>query len=272
MQIKILQTCFVIVLSMFNTHQANGQDTISNHHTLIAGTIAGATEAALNAPLFTIKNRLQLGQPLPKSIPQFWHGATPAIIGSGVIVGSQTALNEQLKGSIHNNTIRAGITGLITGMSLIHVIELTSTTQHIYGIRPKKAVQLIASDYQRVSRGITYTGFRECLFTTGYLGLNKDLANCLERNNFAHSDICGTAIAGIIAIVASHPFDTIKTKLIQDPHKKTYRSGIDIIKKSRMQDLYKGLSPRLTRGMIAIQWYNITTKKVENMLGKQSIF
>lgn len=236
---------------------------------LAAGVFAGSTEALVNTPLSTIKNMYQMQKDVPWKHPQhLWTGITPALMTLGCIIGTQNTLNKTLAQYISSPTLCSALTGMVTGATLVHAVELIIGTQHSTGLKPCAAMQRVAAHPRTALRAMPWSGGRETFYTAGYLGFNTECTRALAlwiKHPYLQQ-ACVSALAGTIALIASHPFDTVKTKLIHDLQSTTYRSGYDTIRRLSAKDLYKGFVPRFARGMIAMQYIPLCIKFTEKKL------
>jgi hypothetical protein len=111
-----------------------------------------------------------------------------------------------------------------------------------------------------VYRGTPYAMFRDGVFTAGFMALGPFLSaqfktlfadkdGSVSSSGEVGSRLLGGATAGVIAAVATHPADTIKTRFQSDFRGQTYPSLRAVCAEG---GLFKGLSARGLRVIIGV--------------------
>eukprot|EP00882_Tetradesmus_deserticola_P007163 GHRQ01007542.1.p1 GENE.GHRQ01007542.1~~GHRQ01007542.1.p1 ORF type:complete len:215 (+),score=82.21 GHRQ01007542.1:771-1415(+) len=137
--------------------------------------------------------------------------------------------------------------------------ELIIIQQQKKSTRLLQEVKHFAASYPAHSayRGLWPCVGRETLYAAGYLGLCPILYDKLkDSQHFKDSPASAMAIAGVVggvfAASASHPFDTIKTRMqaamYSKPEYLTWTStAATIYKEGGVLNFWRGLLPRMTR-------------------------
>lgn len=245
---------------------------------LAAGMVAGTTEPFIAQPLTTLKNRAQLAKQAHIQLPtltikELWRGAPIAALCLGVGTGVQTGLNAICMPYISNSFFRSLVAGAASAYLLGGPSELIIAQQQIYA---KGAYETISRVYCNAGifgfwRGANWCATREGIFSWGYLALAPQCTAYFKKQGMPElpAKIAGGICGGFIAMMVSHPADTIKTRMVADfpPTSGTkfrYRTGIDVVKEmvrteGSLASLYKGSLPRVANGTFAITWFAIIT-------------
>eukprot|EP00879_Flechtneria_rotunda_P002437 GHRR01002634.1.p1 GENE.GHRR01002634.1~~GHRR01002634.1.p1 ORF type:complete len:288 (+),score=56.02 GHRR01002634.1:321-1184(+) len=238
-------------------------------HTMI-GAVGGVMEVCLMQPMVAFKNALQEGRPLPSlTNPLALYRGLLINCGSiAPITASQFGTNRFMERLLTQRTGQelsslgrfgcAAVAGTVSAL-------VASPTELIIIQQQKKCTPLLqevkhfAQTYPVYSafRGLWPCMGRETLYAAGYLGLCPILYDKLQ-NNGAFKDSPGSAMAiagvvgGVFAASASHPFDTIKTRMqahmYSKPEYLTWTSTAQTIyTEGGLLRFWRGLLPRMTR-------------------------
>ncbi|MEW5318667.1 MAG: hypothetical protein WDW38_009872 [Sanguina aurantia] len=123
-----------------------------------------------------------------------------------------------------------------------------------------------------MARGITPAIGRETLYAMGYLGLFPVLEGVLDERlkgkglPESTSMIAAGLTGGVFAAMASHPFDTCKTRMqafmYSKPEYRTFSStAATIYKEGGVFSFWKGITPRMSRIVAATFILNATRNK-----------
>ncbi len=118
-------------------------------------------------------------------------------------------------------------------------------------------------------RGIAPLAMREGMFAPSYLVIYPFIKHLIQdaTDNEGIAITAGAIVTGATIAGLTHPLDTIKTRLQEDYSIKGIRDAIDSLrneidektnKKSGLRSLYKGVTARGTRAIIAIPLISIT--------------
>ena len=231
---------------------------------LIIGTVTGMCEPLINGPLITVKNKIQMGIPVNSARPkELWNGAATAAGFMGIITGIQTGLDAVLQPSITNNIARSLVAGTLSAGIIVHPAELVIARQHALNCNTKTALADIKKHgLASIKRGLPCTAAREALFVAGYCGLATDVSDYYKSHGISQTkaQLFGSLTSAFVAMTISHPFDTIKTMLIKDLGAQQYKSTYHLLQQLSIKDMYKGYTPRLARGVLAIVWLSFSTQ------------
>lgn len=220
-------------------------------------------------PMVAFKNALQEGRPLPTTPIQMYRGLLINCGSIAPITASQfgtnrimeRALLQQRGGQPLSSVDRFGCAAVAGAVSAL----VASPTELIIIQQQKKCTPLLqevkhfAATYSAISayRGVGPCIGRETLYAAGYLGLCPILFDKLkDTQQFKDSPASAMAIAGVVggvfAASASHPFDTIKTRMqaamYTKPEYLTWTStAATIYKEGGVLNFWRGLLPRMTR-------------------------
>lgn len=204
------------------------QKKTSNHQLTVfesafVGTMANTTEALINYPLWTLKNRIINGSGFTLR-PTIWYaGIVPYIIGTAPITSIQMGVNRGIHNAFFDasrepsnyqhiaSAFVAGVTSAIVGCPT----EMVVTQQGKFGgsffsVGSKLIKQ---GGWKCLSTGFSNIAMREGIFTIGY-----DVASPYIKSKIkpyckkdSHASIISGIGAGIPAAIASQANDTLKT-------------------------------------------------------------
>jgi hypothetical protein len=243
---------------------------------LTAGTVAGASEPLMMQWLTTLKNRAQLVKQAHIQLPvltikELWRGAPIAALCLGADTGIQTGLNAALIPYISNSFGSSLVAGALSAYLLGGPAELIIAQQQIHA---KSAADALTYVYRNVGmrglwRGANWCAGREGIFASGYLWLAPKLSTYAQEQGIpmVPAKLMGGVLGGLVAMIVSHPADTIKTRMVSDiPSslglKFRYRTGFDVVAEmmcteGTLMPLYRGSLPRVVNGTLAITWFAI---------------
>jgi hypothetical protein len=200
----------------------------------------------------------------------------------GADTGVQTGLNAVFTPYISNSVGRSFLVGAFSAYVLGGPSELIIAQQQIH---QKSAPAALVRIYRNVGirglwRGANWCATREGIFSWGYLSLAPQCTAYFKEQGMPElsAKIAGGVCGGFIAMMASHPADTIKTRMVADippsvGGKFRYPTGVEVVKEmvrteGSLASLYKGSLPRVANGTFAITWFATITpylvKKITN--------
>jgi hypothetical protein len=220
------------------------------------GAVTGVVVVAVTQPLFIIKLCLQNNERFSFSPSFLYRGTgvslvtyTPTV---AVQVGAATALHNLLHDDSNWRMTCSFVAGMfsatISTPSELLIANMRETKSSI-----KTAQYFIKTHGIRsLYRGAFGTSLREGVFTVGFFTAPRLIQQQLDRitssNNTLSARLAGP-IAGIVASIASHPFDTIKNKqqMTADIKPLSFSTAaMEIISKHGVGGLFRGLLPRST--------------------------
>lgn len=189
---------------------------------LITGSVAGAIEVLVDHPLWTIKTRLQNGDPFSLRPSVLYTGmlanAASMVPITAIQVGFNTAIqnvffkdaltDRQRMGSAFIAGAFSSLVSCPTEMVMLHQGRMKT----YFSSAAKHIVQ--QSGYSALCTGMMGTAMRDGLFTMSFLALTPILKEYLKPYcpDDAVTSIAAGVSAGVLATASSHVFDTIKTR------------------------------------------------------------
>jgi hypothetical protein len=125
-------------------------------------------------------------------------------------------------------------------------------------------------------RGWIPTALREGAFTTGYLVAFPMLEAAIKSkvDNAAVSYVGAGVATGLVVATATHPVDTIKTRMQADYAKTTIKNMRDAVKmiyaERGVAGFFLGVAPRAIRAGLAIPLIGTIKKKLSKQTDEQN--
>eukprot|EP00775_Hariotina_reticulata_P013494 gene13495-13619_t len=232
------------------------------------GAVGGVMEVCLMQPMVAFKNALQEGRPLPRTPLQMYRGLLINCGSIAPITASQFGTNRFMERLISQRTGGelstwgrfgcAAVAGTVSAL-VASPTELIIIQQQKKSTRLLQEVRHFTQSYPAYSifRGLWPCAGRETLYAAGYLGLCPILYDKLKHSEqLKDSPAAAMAIAGVcggvFAASASHPFDTIKTRMqahmYSKPEYLTWtKTAATIYSEGGILNFWRGLLPRMTR-------------------------
>lgn len=264
--------------------------------TLVKGSIMGATEVAIDHPLWVIKTRLQskeiaalptLRQKLQAARKRkgLYKGVIPNMASMVPITAAQVATASVTKKYLQSTEDRkmsqdkfikqlkdvtaafmggavSAAVGAPTELCMMHMTDNQNARA-----TAKKVIQ--NSGIMRLYAGVGCTAVRDGIFTVGYLALpsvvEEQMNVWLPQYHVGKMVVSGP-IAGVLAATASQPLDTIKTRqqeMALNHRMSAIEAGHQLVKENGVFSLFKGWAPRTLRVVSAITIMNTAGKTVE---------
>ncbi len=289
-----MNTVYKIALTLcaMTTHYCiSTEDTsqkLSPLQSMTSGIVTGIGEVTCNQPLVYIKNIVQQnsGKPFTDIIratvrdkegafkPLTCYRGYPINAGSmAIITPVQMVSNTLLADKVGNETPLQKI-ACAYGAGAIAALVATPTEyvmlhQQLMGKNAAKTIHELVTTrgIKTMLTGVVPTALRDGGFTVGYLALGNVVEQLLHIDN----PLAGNVIAGVIAAIATHPCDTVKTRM-QAQHTSLYSVIKKLYHNEGIKGFYSGLTPRGTRVILAILLMNTLSEKCKDIiLGQHTI-
>ncbi|KAI3435642.1 hypothetical protein D9Q98_001700 [Chlorella vulgaris] len=246
------------------------------------GAFAGVLEVSIMQPTVGIKNALQEGRPVPKTIAGLYRGL-PVSAGAmlpitSVQFGMNRLLEQTYKRVMNTDQLGTGSTiGIAMGAGAASAVmgcpaEFVMIQQQKSGRSLPAEFRHIVSTYGALKpiKGFSATVLRESLYASGYLAVAPLLRGVLEQqpavaNLPGGPTVVSGVAAGLLATVCTQPADTIKTRMqafpdtISHPQYRTLVSTTQhIIQSEGAGTLFAGMWPRMFRIVCAVFILNST--------------
>lgn len=306
---QIAFAIFMLINFCFNLISVEKKDNNLLFKNLLIGALTGISEVSVNHPLVTLKNAYQQNKQIPlnsKLLSNLYKGYTGYALSMAPTTAVQIATDDLVKNYLSNKgqnnlsdiekTIAAFSAGSLSAIvscpsELILIKQqprllLTGfdsgalIIKELPGLSFKEAINDIYKQNKLKSFYIGFipTAIRDGLFTVGYLVLadlikpeiSKIIDNETMLENEAIATISSNILAGVIAGIATHPSDTIKTNM-QANNLKLYSSILEIYKENKLRAFYKGLLPRTARIMFAIPLMRSVSSRLKNYLDNEQV-
>lgn len=247
---------------------------------VFSGSLAGVVEVLVNHPLWTIKTRIQKGEPMTLNPRILYRGILPNAASMTPITATQVGLNSLIQqcffGKQYEPTtsqrlaiaFSAGVgSALVSGPT---EMIMTHQKSSFYAASQELVKQ---GGWSRLYTGILATMLREGMFTTFFLGVTPLLKNKITHHypyDLPASIIAGI-IAGVGATIASQGADTVKT--IQQAAKVSESTDfIPTVKKlyssNGIGGFFKGAIPRGSRVISAVTLMGVVGQEMERFFNK----
>jgi solute carrier family 25 carnitine/acylcarnitine transporter 20/29 len=243
----------------------------------LLGISSGMICKSINYPLLSWKNTVQQGLPISFNPGVVYRGLPMAMLNLGGSTGVQFAAMGffakylRAAGCDQKQTQMGGafLGGLVSGVPC-SLWELTMIQQQRFGGSILGTPVRIAKERGALglTRGITMTMGRECLFTLAMLGVTPAIQKELSEGSYKMESNTALAVGALtgsfFAATVSHPMDTIKTCMQGDLEGKKYSSvtktGAKLAEEYGVaKGLFKGLAFRIV--LIATTFFLVNNIK-----------
>ncbi|TMW64262.1 hypothetical protein Poli38472_012884 [Pythium oligandrum] len=248
----------------------------------VVGAMAGGVETLVMQPTSAIKNALQQHHPINWSIRALYRGVGISLVSFAPVSAMQFALNGHLLSVFHPlestspasdgvkiaaGAIAGGISSLICSPA-----GLIMTLQQNTGKSCQATVTALIDRYgvKRLFRGLEMTMIRESIWCACYLALGPVFTQRLHLHvpsifgsvddstlsQRASATVVGSVLAGLVALYATQPFDTIKTVMQGEALRVSHQEATSPWKATArfyhttgrsIQPFYRGSTPRAAR-------------------------
>lgn len=260
--------------------------TLSSFESIVVGAGTGASEVITGRPLDFFKSMRFLKKTIPSN-PLKWYAGTSTHV-CGII--PTTIFQSKMKSSFENVTDKRSADALAGFCSTIiscpieriileqQILEQQRLEQQRLG-RPIKKQSLSTmcekftgtAGIRNLYKGSLAIGFRELLFTTGYMGIMKDVENAM--NSYIHNPVLQAVGAGLCAgiplALMSHPFESIRMWQQQDKGRSIFNVLCNMrhSKEGLFESLFVGAQYRTMRYCFALiimgKTYNYMLQQME---------
>lgn len=229
------------------------------------GSLAGVTEVCfLGQPLSYAMNQMVQGKALSRNPLHWYKGCGANAAGMAPITAIQKAVNSQVQALMKSKQEAELSDAQKMGAAFVAgatsaIAATPSEAIPVYMQKPENAqmtTRQAAMDLKlRAWRGLGTTATRDGLFTVGYSALApmmQERAKTIMGASQA-AEVVGGIAAGVVTAVATQPLAVVKTELQANPnHRNSFTVAQDIYSKEGLKGLYKGITARGARVMIAI--------------------
>lgn len=235
---------------------------------ILKGSIIGAMEAAINHPLWTIKTRIQSNKRMTFNPRSLYRGIGVNMLSmipiTAVQVTTVTTINNTSFMKVNEENPLMDKTKKISSAVFGGAVSALISTPAEFLMSQKYNFKSTIFTPKQLYIGGVATAMRDGIFTAGFLAAPAIIEEQIKERAFAGP------IAGVIAAVISHPFDTIKT--VQQAHiNPTPLSFVaaakNIVKDAGLFNLYKGFVPRSIRVVSAVTIMDQVGTKLKPYLG-----
>lgn len=247
---------------------------------IVIGSVSGATEVLVDHPLWSIKTRLQQGEPFTLNPRLLYRGIIPNATSMIPITAMQVGLNQMIMNVFFKNSSELTVTQKVScaffaGMGSAFAscpTEMIMTHQGIRGGSFYSAGTYLMKQggIANLYSGLFSTMMREGMFTAFYLAVTPIMkAQILNYcpNDYLASLAAGMS-AGLGATVMSQSVDTIKTKQQTDPI--SFVGAVQKIYSSQgIYGFFKGFVPRGTRVMSAVTIMGYVGEQMQSVLQRE---
>lgn len=244
------------------------------------GTVAGAAEVTANSPLIYFKNAMQQGHKISMDPKVWYRGYGMNVTAMGPTTAIQICTDRGLETVVPGTDLYSKVARAFTAGALSATvngpIELVIRDQQEHNGTALATCKKVLSGggLRAFGRGWAATALREGGFATGYLVAFPMAEEAIKKaqdaaqsniedpwvkaivSHPACSYVGAGAATGIAFAVATHPCDTVKTKLQADYQGALFKNTQDVVRtviaQKGVAGLFAGASPRAVRAGLAI--------------------
>ena len=261
-----------------NSVPAQSKTTVAQN--IVIGSVAGATEVFVDHPLWSIKTRLQRGEPFTFNPSVLYRGMLPNAASMVPITAMQVGLNRGFQNVFFKESTALSDYQRITSAFVAGVgsSSVSCPTEMVMTHQGQTGGSFFAAGKHLVKQngwrclftGLSATAMREGMFTTFFLAGTPILKAKIQpycRNDYVASLAAGIG-AGVGATLASQGVDTLKTiqqvgTLVQpvgliETAKKLYST-------QGFPGFFKGGVPRGTRVVSAVTIMGLVSERMDAM-------
>ncbi|GAB4817787.1 hypothetical protein N2152v2_004833 [Parachlorella kessleri] len=245
------------------------------------GAVAGVVEVAVLMPSIALKNALQEGRPVPRTVSALYRGLGMNALANFPITAVQFGASrllvqayERATGQKPGSLARVGVAmgAGATSALLSCPAELLVIQQQKTGLTLSAAAGGVLRDHGllKLYKGLSSTAIRGALYTASYMAALPSLKDYLQQHTVLGSVpgaplVASGICAGFFGTLTTQPVDTIKTRMQAFPDSQQqpqYRSMLStarhILRSQGARALFHGLLPRAFRNCGAVIILNTT--------------
>lgn len=271
---------FCLVSCSLFSMQEDAKETIDSSfvRNVLVGSAAGGAEVLFNQPTVLVKNQLQqraahvtnaevvkrLVRNVKESPSQLYRGLGVNTVCMVPTTAAQVSVNEALKGMIPGEDVptslgRNAIAGAFSALTC-NPSELIIVNQQNWKASAWATAQRLHRE-NGISigmRGYSAKAARDALFCAGFLTAYPQVKDQLPEQIESPllRTILATALVGPVTGAASHPFDTLSTRMQADASKQNIQGVLSaaraIYAEGGFKAFFSGFTPRTARIMTAI--------------------
>lgn len=253
---------------------------------MFTGSVAGATEVLVDHPLWTIKTCIQSGEPISWNLRMLYRGVLPNAASMIPITAAQVTLNNYFRSFFASSkqelspleqlscAFGAGVgSAAFSGPTEMVMTHQGKMKQNFFA-----ASQYLINQHswRSLFSGLGGTAMRDGIFASSFLALTpllkQQILPWVQQQSLPPfiskdytSSLLAGIVAGVIATITSHPFDTVKT-IQQAGHLTMPENVLTTMKKlyteKGVSGFFKGALPRGTRVVSAVTIIGGVTEKV----------
>jgi Mitochondrial carrier protein len=268
---SIIFYMYMVSFSLFSM-EAEKEKTSSFGKNIMIGSAAGGAEVLVNQPTILMKNLSQQRRVLQKGLvdtiretpAQLYRGLGINLICMVPTTAAQIATSEKLKiifpsEQLNASFLRNAMAGAFSALTC-NPSELIIINQQNWKTNAWQAnLNLYKQNGMGVYlRGYTAKAFRDGCFCAGFLTAYPELKKYFEQKTGSpiSATVLSTLCIGPATAAASHPFDTVSTRMQADASKKQIHGLLHAIKtiyqEGGVKAFFAGLNSRTIRVLIAI--------------------
>ncbi|HHT0592628.1 TPA: MC/SLC25 family protein [Legionella anisa] len=264
------------------------KNNLSIFQSIVSGSITGAFEVFVDHPLWSIKTRMQKGEPFTLNPQVLYRGILPNAASMVPITAVQVGLNRFFQKWFFGNKYELSDAQRLSsafaagvGSALISCPTEMIMTHQKTGFFSTGSHLVRQVGWPHLYTGLMATMLREGLFSTFFLAVTPTLKVRIKEyypNDYAASLLAGM-LAGVGATLASQKFDVVKTAQQSSVAANSvgfFKTTQKIYTTDGVYGFFKGGLPRGLRVMSAVTLMSWMNEKMDELLTqnqqKKSIF
>ena len=279
---RAIVSCLLVSSSIASAMENEMNELSSFMQDLAIGSAAGVTEVFVSGqPLTFAKNTLQQMQRPPELSykdaikytlrhfiqqppSQYYRGIGVNTVCMVPTTAAQIGLSEKLKDVIPSEELsisflRNGTSGALAAF-VCNPSELIVINQQNWKASPRETVRRLyrANGAKVFLHGYSAKALRDAPFCAGFLTAYPEIKSYVQRETGSPTlaTILSTACVGPVTAAASHPFDTVSTRMQADASKKNTKGFLPttktIYREGGVKSFFSGFTPRTARVLVAI--------------------
>ncbi|OEH46355.1 hypothetical protein lpari_02694 [Legionella parisiensis] len=262
------------------SYPAEKKNNLSIFQSIVSGSVTGAFEVFVDHPLWSIKTRIQKGDPFTLNPQVLYRGILPNAASMIPITAVQLGLNRVFQKWFLGNRYELSDAQKLTsafaagiGSALISCPTEMIMTHQKTGFFSTGLNLVRQGGWPRLYTGLMATMLREGLFSTFFLAVAPTLKVRIKQyypNDYAASLLAGM-LAGVGATLASHKFDVVKTaqqSSITMNSAGFFKTTQKLYTTQGGYGFFKGGFPRGLRVMSAVTLMSWMNEKMDDLLSQ----